>query len=173
MTAQSFTRVGLLSDSHGDGPTTARAVETLLAHDAQVLLHLGDIETVSVIDALAIGERAPVRLVFGNCDWDAAALATYARGLGIHVDDPAGSIDTPRGRLVFCHGHQARELRWAMADGVAYLCHGHTHVITDRREGATRVINPGALHRAAEYTVALLDAERDELTVHRIDRQRC
>lgn len=170
-TPESFTRIGLLSDSHGDGRVTDRAVKLLLSHGAQVLLHLGDIETEPVIDALAVTDRAAVRLVFGNCDWDAAALGRYAAGLGIHADDPIGAIDTPRGRLAFCHGHVPRDVQRALNEGVAYLCHGHTHMVADRREGATRVINPGALHRAATYTVALLDAERDALDVLRVERR--
>ncbi|RLS46748.1 MAG: metallophosphoesterase, partial [Planctomycetota bacterium] len=48
-------------------------------------------------------------------------------------------------------------------EGVDYLLHGHTHVCRDERHGATRIINPGALHRASEFTVALLDTDSDEL----------
>jgi predicted phosphodiesterase len=49
-----------------------------------------------------------------------------------------------------------------------YLLHGHTHVRRDERVGKTRVINPGALHRAAEKTVALLDLAADRLEYLRI-----
>jgi predicted phosphodiesterase len=45
-----------------------------------------------------------------------------------------------------------------------YLLHGHTHVKRDERVGRTRVINPGALHRAREKTVAVLDTATDMLT---------
>ncbi len=44
-----------------------------------------------------------------------------------------------------------------------YLLQGHTHVRHDERIGKTRVINPGALHRAREKTVALLDTATDRL----------
>ena len=40
---------------------------------------------------------------------------------------------------------------------------GHSHMAHDRRDGPTRRINPGALHRAAEFTAALLDPGTDEL----------
>lgn len=165
-----YTRIGLLSDSHGRGPITARAVDLLLEHGAQVLVHLGDIGSEPVIDALAVGDRAEARLVFGNCDWDSRGLRRYAQDVGVRVDDPAGRIDTPRGPLVFCHGHQHAPLIGALQQGAAYLCHGHTHVQTDRRDGPTRVINPGALHRAAAYSVALLDAEADVLAFYEVPR---
>ena len=49
-------------------------------------------------------------------------------------------------------------------EGVAYLCHGHTHATRDERLGPTRVINPGALFRARRHTVAVLDLARDEVS---------
>ena len=167
-------RIGLLSDSHGRAATTRRAVDLLLAQGAELLLHLGDVGGTQVIDALAVespaapGTQVEARLVFGNTDWDAAALATYARHLGIHVDHPAGHLDVEGGHLVFCHGHQPDVLDRAVAQGARYLCHGHTHRTLDVRRGPgpTRIINPGALFRARIHTVALLDTAGDELRVY-------
>ena len=53
----------------------------------------------------------------------------------------------------------------ALADGVDWLLHGHTHQVRDERIGRTRIINPGALQRARRYTVGLLDTESDSLDV--------
>lgn len=164
-------RIGLLSDSHGRAVTTRRGVETLLEQGVEVIIHLGDIGTVEVIDALAVNrpgtdEQLEARIVFGNTDWDADGLAEYADDLGIRVDDPVGRLDLPEGELAFCHGHRPDDLSRALADHVRYLCHGHTHRTLDSRQGATRVINPGALFRASKYTVAVLDTDRDELVFH-------
>jgi hypothetical protein len=62
-------------------------------------------------------------------------------------------------------------MRSALAQGVDYLCHGHTHVVRDERIGQTRVINPGALFRAARYTVALLDMAADRLEIVQVPPQ--
>jgi len=164
-----LTRIGLLSDAHGRGPITQQAVALLLDRGAELLLYLGDVGSEAVIDALAVGDRAQSRLVFGNTDYDTAALEQYARQIGVHVDDPVGCLETARGPLVYCHGHDEKPMQMALAQGAAYLCHGHTHVQADRHLGATRIINPGALHRAREYTAALLDPQRDELMFYRID----
>jgi predicted phosphodiesterase len=76
-------------------------------------------------------------------------------------------------RLVMGHGHESYFMRVRDVEkGVAapsgavcdYLFHGHTHVARDDRFGPTRVINPGALHRAGTYTVATLDLATDTLT---------
>jgi predicted phosphodiesterase len=50
-----------------------------------------------------------------------------------------------------------------------YLLFGHSHEVADYREGPTRWINPGALHRAAEWTVGLLDLANDAYTVLTIE----
>lgn len=157
---------------------TRRAVALLLDQGAEMLLHLGDVGGVEVIDTLAV--QAPVaeprpggsgpdagqleaHVVFGNTDWDLPALTRYAQSLGIMVDHPVGSVDVEAGRLAFCHGHEPAVLAQALAAEPRYLCHGHTHQTSDTRQRSTRVINPGALHRAREHTVALLDTTRDEL----------
>lgn len=163
-------QIGLLSDSHGRWPTTRRAVDALLEAGAEMLLHLGDIGTVEVIDALAVesphdGEQIPARIVFGNTDWDTRELGEYAEDLGIAVDHPAGRIALESGELAYCHGHETAPMEQAMADGVRYLCHGHTHRTLDTRRGDTRIINPGALFRANSYTAALLDTQNDRLTI--------
>lgn len=153
-------RVGLLSDSHGRAERTERAVDALLAAGAEVLIHAGDIETDAVLDCLA-GHDA--HLVWGNCDWERASLERYARGIGIGVHGDAGEVAVDGTRIAFTHGHLPAALRAAMASGAAYLVHGHTHERRDEVVDGVRIINPGALHRARPFTVALLTPKTGEL----------
>lgn len=156
-------RIGILSDSHGRADTTRQAVAALLEHGAQMLIHLGDIGSEAVLDEL-VGRNA--RIVLGNCDWHMASdLTRYARLVGIVVDDPLGVIDVDGKRIAYTHGHLATVMRDAMAAEPDYLLHGHTHELRDQRVGKVRVINPGALFRAARYTAAVLDPSRDALEI--------
>ena len=164
-------RIGLLSDSHGRPDPTRRAIELLLAHDVQLLLHLGDVGSTEVIDALAAadpttGKQIEAHLVFGNTDWDTTALTRYAQDIGVTVDHPSGHLAFDGVELIFCHGHERQPMKQAIAKGTRYLCHGHTHQASDTHEGRTRIINPGALHRARQYSVALLETESDTLTFY-------
>lgn len=152
--------IGVLSDSHGHADTTALAVRALVAEGAQMLLHLGDIGTEQVIDEL-VGHNA--RIVFGNCDWEVDALSRYAELVAVQVDHPMGMIEVAGRRIAFTHGHLSRLMRQALDQRVDYLLYGHTHTIGDERVEGTRLINPGALHRAARYTSALLDPSRDDV----------
>ncbi len=169
-------RIGLLSDSHGHAEVTGRAVAILAEQGAELMLHLGDLATVAVIDRLIVdaattGPIRQSRLVFGNVDYDAEALGRYAADLGIIVDHPAGRIPLGDDRvLVFTHGDDDRLMRRAVAEQATYLCHGHLHRRRDERVCATRVINPGALSRAAEYSVAIVDTDADQVEFYPVAR---
>jgi len=153
-------RIGILSDSHGHFDTTRRAVLALTERDVDLLIHLGDIETEAVLDEL-VGHGA--RIVFGNCDWDVSSLTRHAEAMGITVDHPIGIVQDGTRRVAFTHGHQLDLMDQAISDGVEYLLHGHSHETRDERIGGTRVINPGALFRAARYTAAILDTRSDSV----------
>lgn len=176
--------IGLLSDSHGSAAITAQAAATLVAAGAEVLVHLGDIGTEAVLDALLMplpardgedggagsGLTVPAHVVFGNTDGRARELTRYAREIGIAVDHPLGRLELDGKTVAFTHGHDATLMRQMLDQRVDYLCHGHTHEVRDERVDGTRIINPGALHRAARYSVAVLDTSADELSFYGVDK---
>ncbi|NNF43941.1 MAG: YfcE family phosphodiesterase [Phycisphaerales bacterium] len=160
-------RIGILSDSHGRAAVTRAAVLALREAGADMLIHLGDIETDAVIDELV---GMPAHIVFGNCDFDADALGRYARNVGVTVDDPVGDLEIDGRRVVFTHGHRPRVLEKALAEGAEYILHGHSHHPRDERIGASRVINPGALFRAVRYTACVLEPATDAVELLEIPR---
>lgn len=160
-------RIGILADSHGRAEVTAEAVRLLTGAGATELLHLGDIETEAVLEALL---GLPVRLVFGNCDHDHRLLGRHAERLGFAVDHPAGRLDVGGRRIAYTHGDRADLIRALLAESPDYLLTGHTHRPHDERAEGTRLVNPGALFRASRYTVALLDPAEDRLDLLEIPR---
>ena len=162
-------RIGLIADSHGLAERTTRAAAQLAEDGAEMLLHLGDICAESVLDALLVAppksqSPLPVYIVFGNMDFEVGRMARYAGLLGIAVHHPIGRLSLGDADVAFTHGHDRSLLIDALDDGVDYLFYGHTHVAADDREGETRMINPGALHRTSAPSVALLDTDTDVLT---------
>lgn len=163
-----------MSDTHGQAQTAVRAVNVLLRQRIDSLLHMGDVGSTNVIDALAVvnpstGKPLDAHLVFGNTDFDYASLGDYATGLGIRNHHPVGSVETPRGKLVFAHGDDETAIIDALAAKAAYFCHGHTHVYAQRRVDQTLIINPGALFRANPYTVAVLDTEKETVEFYQVE----
>lgn len=144
--------LGLLSDTHGHADRAAAAVRELRKRGATLILHMGDVGTEQVLEEL-VGVKS--RVVFGNCD-DEAPLRRHAERLGIAVDHPLGMLELDGVRIAYTHGHMPELVDRAMRDGVDWLFHGHTHVVRDEQRGATRIVNPGALHRAVRYTAAIV-----------------
>lgn len=167
MTIQPHARIGILSDSHGNVVTTRAAVAALLTRECSLLLHLGDLCSDAVIDEL-VGHNA--RIVLGNCD--DPTIGRYAELVGVTNDHPAGRLTIDGRVIAWTHGHLEREMSLALAEGVHFLLHGHTHEVRDERVGSTRVVNPGALHRAARYTAAVLEPATGRLEIVELPRSR-
>jgi putative phosphoesterase len=154
-------RVGLLSDTHDRLEAAAAAMKVLRDAQAEAFLHAGDVGSEQIIDLLA-GENAA--FVWGNNDLDRGELARYADQLGVKCLNNFGEITLGGKLFAITHGDDQRRIDLVLKDQRHdYLITGHTHQKHDQRIGKVRWINPGALHRAREKTVAILDTEKEEL----------
>ncbi|WP_435021416.1 metallophosphoesterase family protein [Tundrisphaera sp. TA3] len=154
-------RVGILSDTHDKVERTRTAVELLRSEGAEALIHCGDLTTPPIVEILAC---LPAWFVLGNNDEGRAPhLERAAAASGVACLGRGGVIELGGARLGVAHGHLARDLRRVLADRPDYLLTGHSHVASDGMAGSVRRINPGALHRASAFTVALLDTEGGDL----------
>ncbi len=158
--------LGVLSDSHGDGVITARAIAMLEARGATRLIHCGDICGDAVLSEFA-GHH--IVFVWGNCDAPSAATRRLVKTLDLPWPDGRVELEIAGRRIAVFHGHEP-EFADAIHDGrFHYVFYGHTHRFRDERVNGCRIINPGALHRAAVKTVGLLNVETDELIFLRVD----
>ncbi len=153
-------KIGILSDTHDRAERTSRAVATLVRAGAEALVHCGDITEPAVI--LECG-GLPGYFVFGNNDDDLDALRRAIVGVGGHCLESGGVIELDGRKLAVTHGDSASEARRLLALDPDYLLYGHSHRAADERRGSVRWINPGALHRASRWTVAVLDLGSDSL----------
>jgi putative phosphoesterase len=136
-------------------------IDALREAGAEFYIHCGDVGSEAILDQLA-GLRAAI--VWGNNDWDTRSLGSYAQALGIHVMPALGEIELAGKRIAVTHGDNAGLIRKVLDDQQHdYLLLGHSHVRADKKMGRVRVINPGALHRAAQKSVAVLDLQSDQL----------
>ena len=153
-------RIGILSDTHDHAKRTARAVARLIAEGAEVLVHCGDITGASVVQECA---GLTCHYVFGNNDFDEPSLRRAITQTGGVSLEEVAILDLGGRRVAVTHGHLGKVVRRLTDAEPDYLLFGHSHVPEDRRMGPTRWINPGALHRAEAWTVAILDTETDRL----------
>lgn len=154
-------KLGILSDTHDQLFRCERAIVLLQAAGAEVIVHCGDVTEPEIIQACAV---LSCYFVFGNNDYHSvAALREIAEVTGARSLELGGMITLAEKTIAVTHGHLRVEERRLLARNPDYFLSGHTHVAEDRRAGPTRFINPGALHRARQFTVAVLDLCRDEL----------
>jgi putative phosphoesterase len=158
--------IGLISDSHGEWMRTRQAMKLLRDRGCEKIIYLGDVGTNEVLEELA-GNN--VTMVFGNCDY-VTRLLGHALELGIDVQHPAGTITEDGKCIGFLHGHDSAQFHSFINDPIVdIVVYGHLHETRDEMVNKTRCINPGALHRAARYTVAILDCGTDTLEFLELD----
>lgn len=159
--------LGLLSDTHDQVERAAGAAALLAAEGAEVLIHLGDLTGPAVVRAVA-GAGLPCHYVWGNNDYDLETLERTIAATGGSVLGRGGVLELGGRRVAATHGHLTGEFRRLLLERPDYLLFGHTHQALDERDGPTRQVNPGALHRARRWTVAVLDLVRDEVRFHAV-----
>jgi putative phosphoesterase len=152
-------RIGIVSDTHGNRLMVNRALAELRERGITTVLHCGDIDDPETV---ALFRGFTMHFVFGNCDIEIerAALREAMEEIGATLHDRFGSIELEGAKLAFMHGEDTVLLRDVERSGYYdFLFYRHTHQAEEHRNGPTRVINPGALHRARPKTFVVLDLE--------------
>ncbi len=168
-------KLGVLSDSHGRATRIETALTLLERLGAEMFIHCGDVGEENALAALA---SRNVRFVWGNTDFADAGMIRYAQRIGLTPPTRVPTLVEADNRVVAVfHGHepQFEQLaRLATGDGFEAfgaaarkrgydaVLFGHTHQPMTVNAAGVRLLNPGALHRAATYTVATLDLATDE-----------
>lgn len=154
-------RLGILSDTHDEIERARRAIDLLRGAGAEGLVHCGDLASPAVVALLAV---LPSWFVLGNHDSDTVPhLERAATGAGVCCLGWRGVVTFAGKRVAVTHGHLRSDVQPLLAGAPDYLLSGHTHIASDTVAGSVRRINPGALHRAGEFTVAVLDVESGAL----------
>lgn len=155
-------QIAILSDTHDDLPRTLRAMKMIDALKPAAIIHCGDLCSPHMLEPLA---NRNAYFVFGNNDFERKELREEAKRLDITCLEYCGEITLAGRRIAVTHGHDGRAVERMLIAKVDYLFTGHTHARHDQRQASTRLINPGALHRAREKTIAMVDLAADTVTV--------
>jgi putative phosphoesterase len=161
-------RLGILSDTHNQLERTRVAVQLLIDAGAEALVHCGDFTHANVLELCA---ARPCYFVFGNNDdFTIAELKRTAMVTRAQCLQWGGEVELAGKRIAITHGHMPGEVRRLLAAKPDYLLSGHSHIANDSRTATVRRINPGALHRAKSFSIAVLDLVRDEVRFIEVPR---
>lgn len=162
--------IGILSETHGNVSRTCTAIDLLINKEVEAVIHCGDIGSEEILLEICgrFGNSGfPVFGVLGNVDQYNQAIEQFPEDAGIKLMGIVGELILDGKSIAVVHGHHPHDLYRAIHSGkYDYILTGHTHVMEDRREGNTRIINPGAVCRAAVNTVAVLDTRDDNLVFY-------
>lgn len=155
-------RIGIVSDTHGQVDSTQDAVRMLDSLQVERVLHCGDVGLAEIVEQFA---PWPTDFVTGNCDRP-ERLAEAVAEAGKTYHGAFGDIEIAGKRIALLHSHDRDKFREVTESGQWDLvCYGHTHVASIERCGRTLVLNPGALHRASPYSLAVVDLQPLEATI--------
>jgi putative phosphoesterase len=147
--------VGIISDTHEDIRMISRAITVIKERDPALVIHCGDIISPPVVERF---EGLPMRFVFGNNDGERSGLKKKCEELHFSPIEDTAIFEFAGKKFFVNHG-----TRMSMIDDAVsrqeydYVLHGHTHERRAETVGITKIINPGALFAAADFSIAFLD----------------
>ena len=160
-------KLGILSESHGSVFRTKEAINLLLSNLVQTVIHCGDIGSENVVIELQSRlqpRKIPFYAVLGNVDFPDDEFNHLSIPGQFEILGRFGEITIADNRIAITHGDDSTQLIHAIkSENYDYVFTGHTHQKEDRRCGKTRLINPGAVYRASEPSVAVLDLTNGNL----------
>jgi putative phosphoesterase len=153
--------LGVVSDTHGHTGFTMAAVRMLESLDVQTVLHCGDIGAEEIVPLFA---RWPTHFVLGNVDY-ARFMQEAIEEAGQHYHERFGQLELEGVAIAFLHGDDEKLLAETIHGGqYALVCHGHTHKKRLEHVGQTLVLNPGALYRTSQHSIAVVQLPELEVT---------
>ena len=153
-------KIGVISDSHGEIPPVERAVGVIDRLNIEIIIHCGDVGE----EVIPFLHGRKCHFVHGNMD-DSVRLGELLVGPGHVFHDHFGRLEMDGRRIAFLHGHDVKLLHRTINSGEWDLvCHGHTHAFSKHVEGDTVVLNPGALGRTQNPSMAVVDLESLDVT---------
>lgn len=149
--------IGIVSDTHEDVRMIRKAVAIFKQRSPDLIIHCGDIISPPVLEQFA---GLPLKLVFGNNDGERSGLKKKCAELGFSEINDTLTFEFAGKQFFVNHGTSSRVIDEAVAlQQYDYVLHGHTHIQRNQVVGCTRIINPGALFSADEYSIAFLIPE--------------
>jgi uncharacterized protein len=160
-------KIGILSDTHNTIELAQKAVDIFKENGVDMVIHAGDITSPKM---LGLFKGMKVKFALGNGDIDSEALNAESEKLGFGAIEPSAVLNVDGKKIILFHGNDIPLFRQSVASGeYDYVIKGHTHIFENYLSGNTRIINPGALYAAEEFSVAILDTTTGKVERIRVE----
>lgn len=153
-------KIGVISDSHGETSPVKQALGAIDRMGVELTIHCGDIGE----DIVSLLKGRKIHFVLGNMD-DPVRLRESLIDPGHVFHEHFGTLEIAGKQIAFLHGHDVKLLHRTINSGDwDMVCHGHTHAFSKSVEGRTLVVNPGALARTQNPSLAIVDLASLDVT---------
>jgi putative phosphoesterase len=160
-------KIGILSDTHNDIELTQKAIKIFSENKIDLIIHAGDITSPKM---LSLFKEFKCKFVLGNGDIDVEDLNVESKRMGFSGIEKYCTVTADGKKIIVFHGNDIPQFRKAVASGeYDYVIKGHTHIFENYVSGKTRVINPGSLYGADEFSIAILHTESGRVERIRIE----
>jgi putative phosphoesterase len=152
--------IGVLSDTHLIEPDKGYLEKARLCFaDADMILHAGDLTSLSVLDAFT---GKTVHAVHGNMCGPKTREALPT----------SKTIEVENFRIVLIHGagylQNTEERLFNELGPVDCIVYGHTHSPVCHRYGPTLMVNPGSFTATGTYAIIKVDQHSMEGRIHHV-----
>ena len=163
-------RAAVISDTHDAILSVRDVLKTIAKENVDTIIHCGDMTSAYTAEQF---KDFCVYHAWGNCDIDTIGIQYALRECkpGSRSDQWIKAVFDGKS-IAAIHEENSRQFASLMDLGVFdYIFVGHTHRKSDRTEGKTRIINPGAIggaHRGPRGFI-IVDFASGEVTDFLID----
>jgi len=154
-------KIGVLSDTHHKVKKAKKALDFLIAHGAEFIIHAGDIVEPEILELLANCGKKYVA-VYGNND---AHLLEYHENYNL--------VQEPYYFKLFDTKFKLMHLPFYMNSDAEIIIFGHTHIFEVEFKDGTLYLNPGEVcaRNKPLSESALLDIQPDKFIVEYYTRK--
>ncbi len=159
-------KIGVMADTHNNREATRKALELFRSQGIVTILHAGDLEDPSMLEYF---QDFNLYLARGNTDLLYQEINRKLTEMGKNPMQTFHELKLDGKNFLLIHGDDAIFFRQAVASGAYhYIIKGHTHFTEDYVRNNIRVLNPGALFRADEFTIGILDIPENSWRLFKI-----
>jgi uncharacterized protein len=162
--------IGIMGDSHDNIEAIKKAVEFFNKHNADLVIHTGDLVSPFTIDYYK-QLKGEFRAVLGNNEGDRLNLGKKFTEMGIELADIL-EFDYDGKKIAVYHG-QNPSLLDSLVKSKKYdvVATGHTHTPEVTMEDNTLIVNPGETcgYLTGVKTVALVDVNEMKADIHTLE----
>lgn len=164
-------KIAIISDSHDNLENLKKIIDFLEKEKIKILLHCGDVASFETLNEILKRFSGKVYLVLGNMDKDyrlEEKISIFDEKLKFEKEFL--EIEIGKKKLAICHFPDLAK-KLAKTQKYDFVFYGHTHLLSKKTIGKTKLICPGEVAGIFfKSTFLILDLENENLELKLVEK---